>query len=151
MSVLFSGGCSCGAVRYECSAPPFVAYNCHCTACQKLTASAFAFILQVPAEALTISRGQPKAYLRVADSGNHLLHYFCGECGVSLFTANQARSKLRVIHGGNLDDPTAFPIQANIWTRSALPWVQLSTEVDNFPMGADWSKYHTVDPSRLSA
>jgi hypothetical protein len=79
MSVLFSGGCSCGAIRYEYSAPPFVVYNCHCTACQKLTASAFAFILQVPAEALTISRGQPKAYLRVADSGNHLLRYFCGE------------------------------------------------------------------------
>ena len=151
MSILFSGGCACGAIHYECSAPPFVTYNCHCTACQKLTASAFAFLLQVPAEALTISRGQPKAYLRVADSGNHLIRYYCSACGVSLFSENQSRVKLRVIHGGSLDDPSAFSIKANIWTKSALPWVQLSPEVDNFPMGADWSKYHAADPSRLSS
>ena len=41
MPTPFSGGCLCGAIRYTCTAEPYVSYACHCTACQKRTASAF--------------------------------------------------------------------------------------------------------------
>jgi len=30
MSIPFSGGCACRAVRYECTAEPLVAWKCHC-------------------------------------------------------------------------------------------------------------------------
>jgi hypothetical protein len=33
----FSGGCACGAIRYECSAAPIFALNCHCRDCQRAT------------------------------------------------------------------------------------------------------------------
>src|SRR5271169_7134651 len=30
-----SGGCACGAIRYECDADPVIMMNCHCRDCQK--------------------------------------------------------------------------------------------------------------------
>ena len=36
-----AGGCMCGALRYEVSAPPLMIYNCHCTNCQKIGGTAF--------------------------------------------------------------------------------------------------------------
>ena len=37
-----SGGCQCGAIRYEITGPPAAVYACHCTECQKQSGSAFA-------------------------------------------------------------------------------------------------------------
>ncbi len=45
-----TGGCLCGAIRYEITGPPLVAYPCHCTACQRLTGSAFSSAVVVAAE-----------------------------------------------------------------------------------------------------
>ncbi len=33
MQVPFSGGCACGAIRYECSADPAFSWHCHCRDC----------------------------------------------------------------------------------------------------------------------
>ena len=35
MPASFSGGCACGAIRYECSAAPLMMLNCHCRDCQR--------------------------------------------------------------------------------------------------------------------
>lgn len=32
-----TGGCVCGAIRYEVTAEPIVTFNCHCRDCQKTT------------------------------------------------------------------------------------------------------------------
>src|SRR6187551_1629262 len=48
-----SGGCLCGAVRYECNAEPFGTAICHCTHCQKVSGSAFSVNVVVPAPSLT--------------------------------------------------------------------------------------------------
>ena len=39
MAATFTGGCACGAIRYECSAEPVVSYMCHCRDCQKPSVS----------------------------------------------------------------------------------------------------------------
>ena len=48
------GGCLCGAVRYTAEADPTSATVCHCRDCQKFTGSAFAALVRVPKEAVTI-------------------------------------------------------------------------------------------------
>ena len=45
-----SGGCLCGAVRYEIEHKPKAVCTCHCTDCQRLTGSAFSMAILVPAE-----------------------------------------------------------------------------------------------------
>ncbi len=94
MPTPFSGGCSCGAIRYTCTAEPHVSYACHCTACWKRTASTFGISLQVPADGLTIDQGTPKTRIRTADSSNELIQHFCGDCGSSQFGTGAARQWL---------------------------------------------------------
>lgn len=91
IQVPFTGGCQCEAVRYRGSMPPFVAYTCHCRACQKMTSSAFAICMHIPAESLEVTQGSPVTQQRTADDGNILTTHFCGDCGSPLFIANNAR------------------------------------------------------------
>lgn len=141
MPAPYSGGCGCGAIRYSITTEPLISYLCHCTECQKRTASAFGISAVIPTEHLVIEKGTPKVYLRTADSGNQLGINFCDNCGSSLFSAPAARPQIRVLYGGTLDDPTILPIQINIWTDSKLPWVPVDPSVPNEPKQPNLADY----------
>lgn len=147
----YYGGCQCQAVRYQCTALPFVAYTCHCRACQKMTSSAFATCMQVPAEALDFIHGEPSVAFRGSDSGNTLKTYFCGSCGSALFIANSARPRLRTILVGTLDNPAEVQVSAHIWVSRKLPWVVLPGNHRVFPEGGDWRANYRDDPARLES
>ncbi|MBI05235.1 MAG: aldehyde-activating protein [Pelagibacteraceae bacterium] len=122
MSTLFTGGCGCGAVRYNVTSEPLISYLCHCTECQRRTSSAFGLNMQVTDDNLVIEQGEPSARTRTADSGNKLELNFCGTCGTPLFSVPSARPNIRVIYAGTLDDPSWVPVRLHIWADSALPW-----------------------------
>lgn len=69
MPIPFTGGCICGAIRYECSAEPIFTGNCHCRDCQRATGSAFAPNVFAPCTAVTIT-GDVKYYDVKGDSGH---------------------------------------------------------------------------------
>jgi hypothetical protein len=69
METPLTGGCQCGKLRYELSEAPRLVYCCHCTSCQKITASAFSITVIVIEEAFHLTAGQPIFPERVADSG----------------------------------------------------------------------------------
>jgi hypothetical protein len=71
-----SGGCACGAIRYECDADPVIMINCHCRDCQKASGSAYAAIVVVPKGAVQI-RGEPRYHKVVAQSGKATQRGFC--------------------------------------------------------------------------
>ena len=149
LGVPFEGGCQCGAIRYRCNAPPFVAYTCHCTACQRITSSAFATCIQVPAEALSLTSGSPCSAERAANSGNRLSTSFCGSCGSALWVANSIRPRLRTLYVGTLDEPGNIEVNAHIWTSRRLPWVLLPSGHRVFPEAGDWRADYARDSSRL--
>ena len=148
LDVPFAGECQCGAVRYRCTRPPYVSYTCHCLACQRLTSSAFATCIQVPAEALSVE-GPLALQERIADSGNRIATAFCSACGSAIHSANQARPRLRSVYVGTLDHAQDVEVDAHIWTRRRLPWVLLPPGHRDFPGAADWSADYAADPSRL--
>ncbi len=145
----FEGGCECGAVRYRSTARPFVAYTCHCLACQRITASAFATCMQVPEEALSLSRGSLKERVRKADSGNLLTTNFCPTCGSALYVANASRPRTRTIYVGTLDRASEVEVDAHIFTSRKMPWVVLPSGHRIFPEAGDWRPDYASDPSRL--
>ena len=75
-----TGGCLCGAVRYEVNRPAIDTGFCHCRICQKFTGSAVSVWTAFPTGAVTFTRGEPKFFMSspIAQRG------FCPECGSSL-------------------------------------------------------------------
>jgi len=55
----FSGGCACGAVRYQVDAEPLLMVNCHCRACQRASGGAYGTGLIVLTAAVKIE-GEPR-------------------------------------------------------------------------------------------
>ena len=69
ISVPFTGGCACGAIRYECSCEPLLCWKCHCRDCQRSSGSAFAVVVIVPATAFKFTKGEPNYYAVKGKSG----------------------------------------------------------------------------------
>jgi hypothetical protein len=57
MKIPFTGGCVCGAIRYECSAEPIMMFKCQCRDCQQVTGGGFVAGLLVPASAFRLTKG----------------------------------------------------------------------------------------------
>ncbi len=56
-----TGGCLCGAVRYEVTAPLQGAQYCHCRMCQKANGAPVVTWTWVPLENFSYSKGEPVA------------------------------------------------------------------------------------------
>ena len=123
MATTLTGGCLCGAVRFECLHDGETMAVCHCSDCRRASGAAAAHILRVPAEALTLVSGEPRAYEKHADSGHAITRHFCPRCGSQLYSEREDTPQYRAIRVGTLDDASSLEVGLHIWTRSALPWV----------------------------
>jgi hypothetical protein len=133
MVTSFMGGCACGAIRYECSAAPIFALNCHCRDCQRATSTAYASVLRVPAKAFRVTKGEPRFYTVTADSGNTVRRGFCPECGSPLFSRLSGMVDVVGVRAGSLDDPSWHRPAADIFTKSAQPWDYMNPELPKYP------------------
>jgi len=129
----FSGGCACGAIRYECSASPVAMVNCHCRNCQRAGGSAYSPTIVVPSATVRVVSGEPKLYDATAESGAIARRAFCPECGSALYATTSARPDFMGIRAGSLDDPSWFEPTADVWTASAQPWDVMDPRVPKFP------------------
>ena len=133
MAAPFSGGCLCGAIRYESSAEPVFSINCHCRDCQQTTGTAYAPVLVVPKDALKITKGEPKYYTANSDSGETVSRGFCPECGAGIFSKLSANPDVMGLKAASLDDPSWFKPAMDIYTDSAQPWDVMDPDVPKVP------------------
>ena len=117
------GSCHCGAIRFEADADPEKAGVCHCTDCQSLTGSAFALYLQVSKETFRLTSGEPKVYVKTAQSGNRRAQAFCANCGSRLWAAAEKDSPLYNLRIGTLRERAELRPRTQLWCRSAMPWI----------------------------
>lgn len=132
VSVPFTGGCACGAVRYKCSAAPLLVWKCHCRTCQQATGSAFNLNVIVLASALTFTKGEPTYYVVTGGSGSNLYRGFCPMCGSPLGGKGDTFPGMRGVSGASLDDPSELEPVADIWTASAQPWDYLDPQTPKY-------------------
>jgi hypothetical protein len=121
----FSGGCACGAIRYECTAEPLFAANCHCRDCQRESGGGFIPVLGVPAGEFRVTHGEPRGFTVTADSGHPTTRFFCGDCGSPLFGRPGVAPDMVTIRAGSLDEPGAFGPTENLYISRAQPWDRL--------------------------
>ncbi len=116
-----TGGCFCGAVRYEVEGEPVFQVACHCRACQYAAGGAPTLAMIFPRTSLKVTKGQPRIFWADADSGAKVGRSFCDTCGSPVFSEPTAND-IAVIKVGSLDDPSDFKVQADIWIKEAQPW-----------------------------
>jgi hypothetical protein len=119
-----TGGCRCGALRYEITQAPHLTYTCHCTDCQRMTSSAFSMAVVVADEAFRLTKGEPRPLQRATDSGRIATLWFCPECASWICRAPRTSSTIRV-RAGTLDDTSWLRPTVHFWTRSKQPWIVL--------------------------
>jgi hypothetical protein len=127
-----AGGCLCGKVRYSASAEPAFTGVCHCHDCQKFSGSAFATVIAIPKDALSV-QGKLSSFSKLGDSGAAIERRFCPECGSSLLDEAVALPGMVMITVGTLDDPSWVKPAMQIYCDSAQPWVQLGGGLHSFP------------------
>ena len=133
MTATRSGGCLCGAVRYESAGEPLFSLQCHCRDCQRASGTAFVAAMRVPAAGFRITHGTPQRYAGTSDAGNEVARYFCGRCGSPLYIQVASRPDIVGLRVGTLDDPSAFHPEADIFVRSAQPWDHMDPALPKYP------------------
>jgi hypothetical protein len=115
-----TGGCGCGAVAFEVTAPLVSAAYCHCTRCQRRTGTAFAASARPAPGSFRIVKGEEHVARWVPPDGFHKA--FCRECGSALFGQSPDDPEVLSVRLGAFDgDPGVRP-GLHQFTAYAAPW-----------------------------
>jgi hypothetical protein len=118
-----TGGCGCGAVRFELREPLVSASYCHCTRCQRRTGTA----------ASANGRAAPGSFEVVAGA-EHLRSWapeggaekvFCGLCGSALFSRTAGDPPAIGVRLGAIDGDPGIRPQWHQYVDYAAPWEEL--------------------------
>lgn len=126
-----TGGCLCGAVRYEIRGPLRDVVVCHCSRCRRTHGhvAAYAACLR---SGLVVAGGSAGA-LRWYESGGRA-RGFCSRCGASLFWSADERATVSIA-AGTIDEPTGLATVAQIFTADHGDYYELTGEGAQFPQG----------------
>ena len=102
-----TGGCYCGALRFEIAGEIPMRGLCLCQTCQKISGGAGNLFIGVEASAFRYTRGEPRRFKR-ADSGDAPTREFCDECGVHIAARSPKAPGGVIVKVGTLDDPSLF-------------------------------------------
>ena len=117
-------------MRYEITGEPLTLYACHCSDCQKQSASAFGLSLILhPADfEFTAGTEQLRHWDTRGEDGSSKSCHFCAVCGTRLLHGDPAGDEPVSIKGGSLDRTDDLEPIAHLWLRSAQPWIEIDRE-----------------------
>ena len=127
-----TGGCLCGALRYEAAPDPASAYYCHCRDCQIGSGSAFHVAVLAPESSFRCTRGRTAEYVKTADSGNTIRRMFCPRCGTPLWWTGDGFPGVVVLSLSSLDDPGQISPSREVWTDNAVAWCRIADDIERF-------------------
>ncbi|WP_460531817.1 GFA family protein [Chitinimonas naiadis] len=138
MTEIFEGQCQCGEVQYRVTGAAATLFACHCTECQRQSASAFGMALWVRNAKVELVSGVLHEWVRHTPAGKEMACSFCPTCGTRVFHKMRGQTELLSIKPGTLNDTKALVPVGHIWTASKQPWVHIPTSVlqyDGNPSG----------------
>lgn len=126
------GGCLCGAIRYELSAPPKWTALCHCESCRRsASAPIVAWMGFRPDQVMWTGERSFYKSSEIATRG------FCGRCGSQMsFESTRWPGELH-LYGVSLDEPEAFAPQLHCYTDEHLSWLHISDALPRHGQSAD--------------
>jgi hypothetical protein len=120
--IKIDGGCHCGNITYTAEVDPEKVGICHCTDCQTLSGTAFRVSVSA-AKGYFHLTGQPKIYVKTAESGAKRAQAFCSECGTPIYATAAENPQMFNIRVGTARQRAELRPKSQGWYRSAREWV----------------------------
>ncbi len=131
-----TGGCLCGAIRFETMTKPFKACYCHCNSCRRALASPVLAILLFNEGGVKFTRGEPKRY----ESSPGVFRGHCDTCGTPISWEGIWHDKpIEEVYIATLDDPEAVQPDRHAFIEEKLSWFEVD---DNLPRFTGTSPEH---------
>ncbi len=115
---MLTGGCFCGAVRYEAKGDVFHSTLCHCSDCRHVAAAPAVAWFSVAVPDFRITAGTPRRFKSSPD----VERGFCGDCGTGLTYRHDGRPEIDITTC-SLDAPETIPPADHSFVRSRLSWI----------------------------
>ena len=113
--MVMTGGCFCGAVRFEAQGDIRMRGLCLCRTCQKFSGGAGNLFAGLMAADFRYTKGKPKRFAANAEAP---AREFCGACGVHIAARSPRAPEGIIVKVGALDDPAIFSGPAMVlWTE----------------------------------
>ena len=120
-----TGGCLCGAIRYESTEPPIRVSCCHCRMCQQAYGALYGLFAVFPAETFRYTQGEPTYY----QSSPLAKRGFCANCGSPVTMRYLDPPRLGALLG-TLDHPEDWPPDyGHGGIESKVPWHVISDDL----------------------
>ena len=126
-----TGGCLCGAVRYEAEGEPIYAGHCYCADCRKASGSGFIPFMGFASDKVSFS-GETRQFRSPSFRGGEAVRNSCPVCGSLVFGGVVGVDPQHTIYAGSLDDPGAFHPAIAIFTRDRPDWAILPAGLQTF-------------------
>jgi hypothetical protein len=127
----YTGGCLCGALRYEARGEPTASGHCYCDDCRRASGSGFIPFMVFPSGALAV-RGEARQYRSPAVSGRVAVRNFCPECGGLVFGGVLGESASFTVYAGSLDEPARFAPRLAIFVAARPGWAPVPPGLECF-------------------
>lgn len=130
------GKCRCDQVRFVVEGAPLITMACHCTGCQRMTASAYSLSSLYPSNALIVTAGEPV----IGGIHGPTRHYFCPRCMSWLFTRPAGMDEFVNVRSTLLDNAASYRPFIETYTSEKLAWVSTgaSHSFETFPAPDDF-------------
>ena len=124
-----TGGCMCGAVRFEAVGEPIVVTHCHCESCRRHTGAP---LVSFEAGQVIFTEGERRTYA----SSPGVKRAFCGDCGTTLTWESDPRGQSLIeFHIGTLDEPNALPPSTHVFHGERLAWFDTADRLPRYREG----------------
>lgn len=139
MTKAYTGGCACGAIRYEITAEPVFSNHCQCRQCQRISGTGHGSYMAFPSRTDVTLNGAATHREVTGDSGTVKSHGFCPTCGSPVYLTLSTAPAMFIIHAGSLDEPGRYRPQAVTYAMNGHAWDRLDPALQTFermPPGA---------------
>jgi hypothetical protein len=127
MAKPFTGGCACGAVRYELASMPFDAGWCHCRTCQLNSGAPAMVFASVAAGDLIFTAGADR--VRSFRSSGFGRRTFCGECGTPIAMEVVHQPETTDFSVSTLDEPERVAPGFHIFDSRRIGWFHTADDL----------------------
>jgi hypothetical protein len=127
----YTGGCACGAIRYEVEAEPAQMGDCHCRQCQRDSGTGHGSHLTFVGAPVKIV-GEAGTWIAVGENGTRKRRAFCRTCGAPVYLEFPDMPEVFVASAASLDEPERYRPQSVCWTSAAQHWDSIDPALDDF-------------------